>query len=658
MKYSLKKLTLTAALLGGSLLSSTASAQSMDYGTFEDMFGEPVTKSATGTPQRVSDVPLNMEIVTQEEIRRSGSRDIPTILRRYAGLNVRQVTETQSEVGVRGFGGAYNDRILVLVNGRQVFLDYFGLVVWESIPVQLAEIQQIEVVKGPNTALFGFNAVSGVVNIITKSPLLEDVDQAEVVVGTQNYREGSLIQTLRLDEMGAVRFSASGAGMNTFDDAPAGVSPFGKPIRQNSENSKVNLTGEFQTGENTTTGFEFTRSTVERNEGIADGTSIAQVGYTTRSFKANINHDSGDYGLWEALVYRNEVEVPDINQAENQVTVAQLSNIFKLGNDHTFRVMGEYRDNRASAYAAPTNQVQFDVWSVGALHSWNINDQWSLTNGLRSDSLRLDYKGTPPTGSTLTNADHDQRTIEELSINSGLVYKMTDDDTFRLTYARGIDIPSFVELAAAIPNFVEGSPYIQSSIITNYEFGYERAIRDHDAKFKAAVFYQEIVDQQRYAGPSAPLLGGFGTYINNGDADVYGLELALDGNIGEEWNWGLNYSYTKASNSDAKIGIADQADEGYPDHMANATLGYTKDAWEVDAFATYYTSYLPAGATTSTATAGFETDSQFLLSARVGYIYNDHLTFALSGKNLNGDHDQSGGQELEPQGFLSATYKF
>jgi outer membrane receptor for ferrienterochelin and colicins len=74
--------------------------------------------------------------------------------------------------------------LLVLVNGQQVYLDDLGRTQWYTLPVTLEEIRQIEIIKGPNTALYGFNAVSGVINIITYDPLLESVNSATLRGGT------------------------------------------------------------------------------------------------------------------------------------------------------------------------------------------------------------------------------------------------------------------------------------------------------------------------------------------------------------------------------------------------------------------------------------------------------------------------------------------
>lgn len=80
---------LTAMIL---LNCAAAHAQTMDYGSLEALFGEPVTTSVTGSPQRASGVPATLEIITAEEIRRSGGTNLPAILRQVSGMDVLQWT--------------------------------------------------------------------------------------------------------------------------------------------------------------------------------------------------------------------------------------------------------------------------------------------------------------------------------------------------------------------------------------------------------------------------------------------------------------------------------------------------------------------------------------------------------------------------------------
>src|SRR5512143_2717916 len=100
-------------------IASSAHAQLIDYGALEQLFGEPVTTSVTGSPQRSSDVPATMEIITADDIRRSGATDIPGVLRHVAGVDVLQWGANQADVSVRGYNQVYSPQLLVLIDGRQ-----------------------------------------------------------------------------------------------------------------------------------------------------------------------------------------------------------------------------------------------------------------------------------------------------------------------------------------------------------------------------------------------------------------------------------------------------------------------------------------------------------------------------------------------------------
>lgn len=108
------RLATMASLLSAAFLPTAALAQALDYGALEQLFGEPVTSSATGTPQRATEVPADMEIVTAEEIRRSGAYDIPGVLRHVLGVDVMQWGNDNVDVGMRGYDQVFSSRVLVL----------------------------------------------------------------------------------------------------------------------------------------------------------------------------------------------------------------------------------------------------------------------------------------------------------------------------------------------------------------------------------------------------------------------------------------------------------------------------------------------------------------------------------------------------------------
>jgi outer membrane receptor for ferrienterochelin and colicins len=100
------------AIILTALLPSPLHGQSMDYGALEQLFREPVTTSVAGSPQRVSDVPATMEIITAEDIRRSGAKDIPGVLRHVGGVDTLEWGNDNIDVSVRGYDQALSARLL------------------------------------------------------------------------------------------------------------------------------------------------------------------------------------------------------------------------------------------------------------------------------------------------------------------------------------------------------------------------------------------------------------------------------------------------------------------------------------------------------------------------------------------------------------------
>jgi len=180
-----------------------ACAKAMDYGSLEQLFNEPVTTSSTGTPQRASEVSADMTIITADQIRKSGSRTIPEILVMYIpGLNVLQEGVDAFDLGIRGYQQSYQPRLLVLVDGRQVFNDGYSRMSWDNMAVNIDDIRQIEVVKGAASALFGSNAAGGVVNIITYSPIYDSNNVASFTYGTQHTTSGDATATAKGGDWG------------------------------------------------------------------------------------------------------------------------------------------------------------------------------------------------------------------------------------------------------------------------------------------------------------------------------------------------------------------------------------------------------------------------------------------------------------------------
>jgi outer membrane receptor protein involved in Fe transport len=132
--------------------------------------GETVVVTASKVESTVANAPATMSVITAETLETSPSQNFGDLLRSVPGTNVIQMSARDINLTSRQSTGTLTTSQLVLLDGRSIYLDFFGLVLWDLIPNNTAEIKQIEVVRGPASAVWGANALTGVVNIITKSP--------------------------------------------------------------------------------------------------------------------------------------------------------------------------------------------------------------------------------------------------------------------------------------------------------------------------------------------------------------------------------------------------------------------------------------------------------------------------------------------------------
>ncbi|HEV7498811.1 MAG TPA: TonB-dependent receptor plug domain-containing protein, partial [Vicinamibacteria bacterium] len=107
-------------------------------------------------------------VITQDDIRRSGATTLAEVLRLAPGVAVARIDSTHWSIGVRGFGDQFSKSVLVLIDGRNVYTPLFAGVFWGLQDTVLADIDHIEVIRGPGGRIWGANAVNGVINIITK----------------------------------------------------------------------------------------------------------------------------------------------------------------------------------------------------------------------------------------------------------------------------------------------------------------------------------------------------------------------------------------------------------------------------------------------------------------------------------------------------------
>ncbi len=666
-----KSLLATAAAVLPALVpafwAASVHAQSIDYGSLETLFGEPVTTSATGSPQRSTEVPVDMTIISADDIKRSGAHDLPTLLSRVPGLDVLNWSAEGADVGVRGYDQAMSPRLLVLINGRQVYLDDYGYTAWSTLPVQLSEIRQIEIVEGPNSALFGFNAVSGVVNIITYNPKYDTVDNASVGVGSRNEREGSLVQTFHLMPQLSARVSVGANKENEWDNT-AGLSA--NAYRTDPGRIVANLDTVATLTEKTQLRFESSVSNSQVTDMISTYGYYATK-YVTGSNKLDLSSDT-PFGMIDATLYRNTLSAKSFlvtapADFDNAVTDFTLDDLFKIGTQHTFRLSFEERRNTLGTTPVGGGDLSYDVAALSGMWNWAISDAFSVDAAVRSDNLSLNREGGFPLGYPLADNAYWDRKISKLSYNAGAVWRVDDKDTLKAMAAQGVQVPTLIELGGLQLTIPEpgynvaymGNPFLQPAIVKNYELSYDHNFGN--TKLGLRAFTQSTTDLKGQPNAvelfQAPSLTSYPavSWQNIADSKMSGVGVTLSGKLDGGYHWSGDYTTTNVTES-AYAGHnlnVNQADYALttPKGRGNIAFGWADAKWSIDGFLHYTTAYDTYALTTSALTP---IKAYTTLAANISYAITPKMSVDLSGQNLGNSYQvQTAGLRVPQTVFLT-----
>ena len=185
--------------------------------------------SASRIAQDPLDSPSTLTVLTDEDIRLSGTTHLPDLLRRVVGVDAMNLTSSNTDIAIRGFNRKISNKVLILIDGRSTYLDFVGYTFMEMLPVSLEEIERIEVIRGPGSAVYGANAVTGVINIITKTPGERPENLVTADVGTPGFGRGTVMTNGRTNRT-SYRLSAGyhqmGRWAKEFADPAGGAEPF------------------------------------------------------------------------------------------------------------------------------------------------------------------------------------------------------------------------------------------------------------------------------------------------------------------------------------------------------------------------------------------------------------------------------------------------
>jgi iron complex outermembrane receptor protein len=495
------------------------------------MIEEETVSIAARYDQPISQAPSNVFVITDEDIRHSGAIDIPTLLRRIPGMEVMQMSGADFNVSVRGNNQPDASKLLVMVDGRVIYNDVQGTVNWRLLPVTLPEIKRIEVLKGPASAVWGFNAFDGVVNIITKSP--EELKGTTLQFGGGSYGTimASAIQAGKVDKFG-YRLSVGHNQNASWADSSS------LAFRDNlfnalteyalSPESKLTLSGGM-------VGANAFNNAISQDvtTSIRPTQSYASVGYERPDFF--IRAFWNQYNVGSDPVFH-----PPLNAFLTVVPRPQsfLANTYNLDVQHSLDLL-------------PRNHVTYGVnYRLNTLSSAIIS-QYSTENRL-GFFVQDEWKIAAPL-TLIAGVRYDLNTFINPTISPrvSLIYSPSADHTFRLTWAEAYRPPTLIEKtldesvdtlppSPPVSTSVTGGQGLQPERMISYDLGYQGWYWRHRIRIRADVFYNLVSDliSVRNQSPTAA------SFVNDpGSADIYGVEAGVEF-LATKWLTGFaNYSY-------------------------------------------------------------------------------------------------------------------
>jgi iron complex outermembrane receptor protein len=660
-------------LIGASAMALTFSAalhaQAVDYEALQDTLGEPVTTSVTGKPQRASAAPASIVIITREQIAHSPARSVPDLLKAYAAVDVNRWTAGQSDVAVRGGVQPCNARLLVLVNGRQVYLDHYGMTNWSLLGIPLDTIQQIELVRGPASALFGFNAASGVVNIVTVNPMKARQFAATVEGGNHGYSRLSGVAATPLGDKLAVKLS----GGHQREDERRIPDLIGRPSQIH------DVTADEVSGSVVATPDATTRA--ELKAGYADNRQLEflpselllEQHFRNRTAGAIVDHDTG-WGSIDGQAYANWLDADygttgtppgpftqlANSQLRNRIVVVRGSSLMQMGANNTIRVGVEYRNNQLYSDVLYSHRVGYQVGAVNGMADLHPSDRINFSIAGRIDHLWLNQGGAPQTPVIDPPSAYD-RVFTRLSFNAALLVQVGANGQLRLNGGRGIQSPSLVDFglrtrlplgAAPIPIYATGDPRIEPATVWSGELGYAQRLGT-STRLEASGFFTRTTnaiaspgDLPTYQLVNLPALSALTRFANVGSFDTYGVSISGSGRLIQHLGWLANYTWTHVHEALPSGGppfaIALAPASTTPRHVANIGLDYGGDRWFGAATARY---------TSATKQFAFDSNAALLLfpvhhaigvDAKIGYHVTKHLDAYGAGENLSDAGGASG----------------
>jgi iron complex outermembrane receptor protein len=564
-------------------------------------YEETLVVTGSKTEQKLIDSPATMSVVTAPVIEMAPSQNFPELLRSIPGVNITQVSARDINITTRSATGTLATGQLALLDGRSLYQDFFGFVMWDFLPVNLNEIKQIEVIRGPASAVWGANAVNGVVNVISKSPReiqgtsatlgfggFERVDED---AGSVWYVSGTHAQAV--NDRWAYKLSAGAYSQDPLS-RPTGTIP-GSPGTQypafaNSGTTQPKFDArvdyDYEDGRKLSFsgGVAGTEGIMHSGIGpfdIQSGTVMgyAKVNYSQRALRVGfftniLNGDASNQ------LTRDITGQPIAFDFETNTFDFEISNVSTIASRHVLSYGGNFRQNNFTLSIAPQadDRTEFGIYGQDEIF---LSDHFRWVVGARVDRFDFldDFVFSPRT-TFMIKPQADQAI--RVSYNRAYRSPSVINNWLDVTLVEPVPLTPFAFLNPALagrffplPIRSVGSELLEEQLDEqkqdSFEIGYTGAVAPRTTvsaafyynKTKNEILFTEVTSARWSAANPPPgwtaitglppqvinfippngTLPALFTYRNFGEVTQKGVELGVDSSVNNHVNLFVNYSW-------------------------------------------------------------------------------------------------------------------
>lgn len=529
---------------------------------------EEVVVTATRTERSVESLPASVSVITREDIQNSAAHRVDDLLRELPGVYVRSYhgilsSSTTNDVSMRGLPG--EDSVLVMRDGIPINDPYGGAVEWNEVDIK--DIERIEIVRGTGSALYGSNAMGGVINIITKRPAKEMRSSAEIGYGSMNTRLLSLGNSATSGKFG-YQLSGNYLDSDGYCDV---VEEKRKSYHSDKSVERYSLNGKVSYEIDPSSSMLFSSSVYDQEDSgrynikgyeVADEKNRFSLNYQKKgdnwALKTDVykhdddSHYTSPYYDSTAKTY-NAISYISYNEQDTLGATIQLSmdltknNTLTLGTDYKQGDIDRHDDYLTSDHDIKVEGKQ-EYTALFLQDEISIGEKLSVILGGRYDWWKSFDGYGYDNETTEVETYYPEKSDQSFNPKVGANYHLFDNTTIKGSVGTAFKAPTLSNLYRTFMgtgSTYRSNPDLDPEELISYEAGIDQYIGDklmltatlYETRAQDFVYsvYTETIENQKYYDK-----------INVGEVRVRGVEIGADFMVNHEWSLFANATFNSS----------------------------------------------------------------------------------------------------------------